>query len=155
MALIDARRFDDAMPYLDRALANYSESATDERSELHTDWGSLHYEQGDTTTAVLEWRKAIRLAPKNTIAEHNLREFEDVRFERCNTVNEMILAASHPAQVLAYLLPAQTFANEGRPKCSRTTSNLEHDAAAQARRSIAAEAADAESKGRMWRCQRG
>lgn len=121
IALLEAGRLEEAEPHLRRAEAGYGPGREGEASELHTDWGSLHFERGDTVRAVLSWRRALRLAPANEVARGNLEQFEDPRFEEASTVNEMIQKASHPAQVLAHLMrhkefksqaEAEDFANE-------------------------------------------
>ncbi|HAZ08160.1 MAG TPA: hypothetical protein DCZ01_06500 [Elusimicrobia bacterium] len=113
MELLDAGRLGDAEACLRRAEAGYQPEQTGELSELHLDWGNLHFERKDTIQAVLSWRRALGLAPANEAARKNLEQFEDPRFEETATVNEMILLASHPSQVLAHLMRAREFKSPG------------------------------------------
>ena len=113
MELLDAGRLGDAEACLRRAEAGYQPEQTGELSELHLDWGNLHFERKDTIQAVLSWRRALGLAPANEAARTNLEQFEDPRFEETATVNEMILLASHPSQVLAHLMRAREFKSPG------------------------------------------
>ncbi|MBI4348746.1 MAG: hypothetical protein HY553_18045 [Elusimicrobia bacterium] len=109
IGLLESGKLDEAEARLARARAGYTRERVDERSELETDLGNLHLERGDTVKAVLAWREALRLAPGNEPARKNLEQFDDARFEEATTVNEMIQAASHPAQVLAHLMRHKTF----------------------------------------------
>ncbi|MFC1679103.1 hypothetical protein ACFL2T_02705 [Elusimicrobiota bacterium] len=109
MALLERGDLDEAGGLLRKAEKGYGADRTNELSELHTDWGNLHFERRDTIKAVLAWRRALKLAPENDVARKNLERFEDVRFDQAATINEMIRMARHPSQVLAHLMRAQDF----------------------------------------------